>query len=279
MARPSRSLLGFLLNGSLIACAACSGAPPSGGADYDLTNGTGGAAPPAATSSTAAPVPAHSPSDPSAPAPSAAPTWCTTQKATFCADFDGAALPAGFSTMDGKLLTIGTAKTRPLVFNAPAEGTGAAYWSRLIVPFTTSSSDMTTAFDIAPSKLNAQAGALLAASLEFPNNPAAWYSVRMVFVAGRTRIEENIGGSRNVYHPFFDLPLDKWSRVSLDLVLSGAQKTFKLSVDGMQVGGLEPISPPAQIDLHPRLLVGGVYITTPNDGWNLSYDNVTMTLR
>lgn len=276
------------LAGALLFAAACSGAPPDDGSDYEVdSNAT---PPPAAGDGPSTPAPATSDGDPAGgttevPAPqpgaSGAKTWCSSHPATFCADFSQA-LPSGFASMSGNFLSLITGAAPGLLVSVPAEASGPSFSSRLVQPFTKTSDDMTVAFDVAPDKLNTKTGALLVAALDFPypTGPApSFYSVRLTFVNGRARVEEYVAGGQGALHPLFDVPKGKFSRVSLDVALGAAGGSVKVSLDGKQVGAVEPLEQPSGVEHTPKLIVGAVYGAAPTDGWKFRFANVTMDLR
>lgn len=184
--------------------------------------------------------------------------------------------------MQGTDLSLVTGASPALLVDVPAEATGPAVVSRLIQPFTKASGDMTIGFDLAPDKLNTKSGGMLVASLEFPwpTGPApSYYSVRFAFADGRARIEEFVPQKGNIFHPSFDVPKGKFSRITLDVVMGAAGGSIKTSIDGAQVGAVEPLSQPGGVEHTPKLLVGAVYGSTPMDGWKLRIANVTADLR
>jgi hypothetical protein len=264
--------------------AGCSGAPADGAApdyevlpekdrsagdrdDDDRTNGAKAPSEPDRTS----------PSKPASPAGG----WCGGRTATFCADFDTGGLPAGFDATDGPNLAIGGEASKPLIVDIPAAEAGPAYSSKVRQSFADASDDVTIAFDFAPLKVSKANGTLLIAAIDYQTAAEARYSVRLVYHEGRVRLEENVTGEPSVFHPFFDIPASKWSRIRLDVVLGrdGAASSAKVSLDEELIGRSETITPPVGMERKPTVLLGAVFGTAPHAGWTLGYDNVTIDLR
>jgi hypothetical protein len=214
-------------------------------------------------------------------------SYCSTggEGATFCEDFDTADLPARWIT-EGVFakLTSYAPKSEPnvLLVDVPPSNAGGTFVSKVTRAFDVPSTNMVLAFDIKPERVNAGASFFILGALEWTRADDK-YSLRLVYSNGRVRLEESNliapPNNKDTYHPFFDLPTDKWTRVSLDIVGSGGSPGVQLSLDGVAVGVREPLAPTPNISQRPTLILGAVYAGNPHTGWSLRYDDVTLTFR
>lgn len=216
-------------------------------------------------------------------------TWCGMQQAfvmhTFCADFDQASLPAGFSASDGQFLyeTSSDAKSSPndLLLYVPAQAAAGTFGSKLSRSFPTYSSTISLSFDIKPELLNSTSSGLLFVALDFLGNAAAKYSVRLAYNQGLPRLEESfLGSPADIYHANFTLPAQTWSRVEVDITFAGdsGTSTETILVNGVPAVAAEMLQPPQGFDSRPNFLLGAVYGTSPTGGWAIRYDDVTLDI-
>jgi len=211
-------------------------------------------------------------------------TWCSTQTTTFCDDFDRAPLPSAFAAQEGGFLSLGTTKRQSapnaLVVNVPTSAGTDISVGKLVKSFNQASNDTTLAFDISPDKVNSEAAdrAMLVWAIDYPITGGGRYSIRLVFVFQRVRLEESTPGLTDVYHPLFDLPLVTWTRFSVDLKFSGTTGSYVHRHNGSQVA-TAALRVPAGLDPKPTLMLGAVYGPNPQNGWKFLFDNVMFDLR
>jgi hypothetical protein len=215
-------------------------------------------------------------------------SWCGMQQSfvmhTFCADFDQASLPAGFSASDGQFLseTSSDAKSSPndLLFYAAAQAAAGTFGSKLSRSFPTYSSSISLSFDVEPELVDSTSG-LLFAALDFLGNGSAKYSIRLAYNMGIPRLEESfLGSPADIYHSNFTLPVQTWSRVEVDITFAGdaGTSTESIFVNGVPAGATEILEPTPGFDSRPNLLVGAVYGTSPAGAWAIRYDDVTLDI-
>ena len=218
-------------------------------------------------------------------------SWCSQHPGyAFCADFDETPLPAGFNASDGPFLiqtsSLPSSGPNDLLLHVPAQ-TGAGSWgSKLSRSFTTSATSVVLGFDFYPEVLNDTSAGLLFAALDFLGNANAKYSLRLAYNAGAPRLEESfLGSPSDIYHSNINIAPGGWSRIQVEITLPGSADggdagtaTESIYVNGVLQGTSEILSPPAGFDPRPNLLIGGVFGTSPTDGWALRYDNVTLDL-
>jgi hypothetical protein len=221
-----------------------------------------------------------------APPDSPSGRWCD-GAATFCADFDVGSLPSGFLTISGTFLSLTTVNpvSRPnaLLLRVPADpsatGTfGSSLSQAFPNPVTTT---MTLSFDLLPETLSTTPSGMLFAAIDFVGNATSKYSLRLAFTAGQARLEESFLNPPDTYHPFFAVPMNTWSRLSLTVGFSGGvASTATISIGGNAVGGgPQTLAPGAGVDWHPNLLIGAVFGGDPQTGWVLHYDDVVFDYR
>jgi hypothetical protein len=213
-------------------------------------------------------------------------TFCDAQSgATFCEDFDTADLPGRWAR-EGVFarLTSFSPSSAPNGFlvDVPKSDTGGTFVSKITRVLEAPSTNVALAFGFEPERVNLGSSFLILAALEYTKAEAK-YSLRLVYMNGSVRLEESNlvppPNNKDTYHPFFVLPVGKWSRVKLDIVASGATPGVVLSIDGAQVGLREPLTPTANLDPTPTLILGAVFAANPHTGWTLRYDDVTVTYR
>lgn len=214
-------------------------------------------------------------------------TFCTQPGGPtgFCEDFDTADLSERWlrEGVFGKLTSYAP-RSAPNVFvvDAPPSTSGGTFVSKITRAFDTSSTSVVVGFDLKPERINVGSSFFILAAIEWTKSDAK-YSLRMVYSNGQVRIEESNlippPNNKDSYHPFFNIPLGVWSRVTLDVVLSGGSPGAQLLLDGIAVGTREGLTPTANIDPRPTLILGAVYAGSPHTGWTLRYDDVTLTLR
>ncbi len=215
-------------------------------------------------------------------------TWCERRDSggaiAFCADFDRVALPSGFGITEGSYL--GLSSTTPsspansLYLLVPPSGSVGTFSSKLTKNFSTTVSGTTLEFDFYPELVNTTSSGVLFAAVDFVGNASAKYSVRLAYNQGVTRVEESyLGFPSDVFHSTTNLPVGEWSRIRLELGFpddAGAGGTIALYVNNALIGTRDPLTPPANVDKRPSLLMGAVYGTLPHTGWLFRYDNVTL---
>jgi hypothetical protein len=226
-----------------------------------------------------------------APDPNAPPifvdggSFCPVGSNTFCEDFDTAELAVKWlrEGVYGKLTSY-SPKSAPNVFlvDVPATTTGGTFVSKITKNFENSTTSVVLGFDIKPEKVYLGSSFFILAALEWARNDDK-YSLRLVYSNGSVRLEESnlVPPPNNTdhYHPFFTLPEGKWSRISLDVVASGSSPGAQISIDGIAVGTRETLTPTANIDPRPTLILGAVFAGNPHTGWTLRYDDVTLSFR
>jgi hypothetical protein len=203
----------------------------------------------------------------------------------FCDDFDTVDLSAHWlrEGVFGRL-TSHSAKSAPNTFflNVPATTASGTFVSKIARSFEVPSRSMILGFDFKPELVNTGSSFFILAALEWPAGENK-YSLRLVYSSGGIRLEESnlVPPPNNVdaYHPFFNLPEGKWSRITIDVVASGTTPGVQISVDGLPKGGRETLTPTVGIDERPTVILGAVFAGNPHSGWALRYDNVTVNLR
>lgn len=213
-------------------------------------------------------------------------SFCSTQTTTsFCDDFDTAELSKNWLREGAYAkLTSHEAKSAPndFLLNAPSTTAGGTFVSKITHDFANNASSMIVTFDFFPEKVYVGTSFLILGAVEW-NRGDQKYSLRLVYSSGQIRLEESNlvppPNNKDEYHPFFDLPTGKWSRISLDLVANGTSPGVQLSVDGVPLGTREALVPTAGMDARPTVLLGAVFAGQPHTGWALRYDNVTVTFR
>ncbi len=213
-------------------------------------------------------------------------SFCSENGGTaFCDDFDTADLSKQWlrEGVFGKLTSY-SPKSAPNVFliDAPPTTAAGTFVSKITRSFETSATNVVVGFDFKPERTNEGSSFLILAALEWARADSK-YSLRLVYSNGNVRLEESNlvppPNNKDAYHPFFNLPLNQWSRVTLDVVASGSSPGVQIALDGVAVGVREPIAPTPGLDPRPTLLLGAVFAGTPHTGWRLRYDNVTATFR
>ncbi|MDB4945897.1 MAG: hypothetical protein JWP97_5431 [Labilithrix sp.] len=213
-------------------------------------------------------------------------SFCGTQETTqFCEDFDTNDLPVSW-VKEGAYarLTSYTAKSAPNTFlvAAPETASGGTFVSKITRVMDAPSTNMVLAFDFMPEKVNLGTSFLILAAVEYTKN-AQKYSMRLVYSSGSVRLEESDlvppPANKDTYHPFFTIPMNKWTRVKLDFTASGASPGVQISLDGAVVGAREALTPTVGMDPTPTILLGAVFAGNPHSGWTLRYDDLTVTYR
>lgn len=213
-------------------------------------------------------------------------SFCGTQESTaFCEDFDTADLAVRW-VKEGVFakLTSYAAKSAPNVFllDVPESTAGGTFVSKITKTMDAPSTNLVVAFDFVPEKVNLTSSFLILAALEYTKLDLK-YSLRLVYSNGSIRLEESNlvppPNNKDAYHPFFTVPVGKWTRIKLDVVASGATPGAQISLDGTAVGARETITPTPGMDATPTLLLGAVFAGNPNTGWRLRYDDITVTYR
>lgn len=212
-------------------------------------------------------------------------SFCESQDATFCDDFDTADLSARWvrEGVFARLTSYG-AKSAPndFLLDVPKTDTGGTFVSKITHTFDGPSTNLVMAFDFEPERTYLGSSFLILAALEYTKADAK-YSLRLVYSNGNVRLEESNlvppPNNKDRYHPFFAIPTGKWSRLKLDVVTSGGSPGAQLSIDGTPVGAREALVPTPLVDPTPTLILGAVFAGNPHTGWTLRYDNVTVTYR
>jgi hypothetical protein len=213
-------------------------------------------------------------------------SFCSSQDdAVFCEDFDITDLSAKW-LREGLFarLTNNAARSAPndYFLDAPASTIGGTFVSKITHSFGAPSTNLVVSFDFEPEKVNLASSILMLAALEYTNAEAK-YSLRLVYSSGSVRLEESNlvapPDNKDAYHPFFAIPMDRWSRVKLDIVASGSTPGVLVSLDDAPMGVRETIAPTIGMDPTPTLILGAVYAANPHTGWTLRYDNVTVKYR
>lgn len=213
-------------------------------------------------------------------------SFCGTQESTaFCEDFDTKDLPVHW-VKEGVFakLTSYSAKSAPNVFllDVPESTAGGTFVSKITKVMDAPSTNLVVAFDFAPEKVNLTSSFLILAALEYTKLDLK-YSLRLVYSNGSVRLEESNlvppPNNKDAYHPFFAVPVGKWTRIKLDVMASGTTPGAIVSLDGTPVGARETITPTPGMDPTPTLLFGAVFAGNPNTGWRLRYDDITVTYR
>ena len=213
-------------------------------------------------------------------------SFCGTQESTtFCEDFDTTDLPVHW-VEEGTWakLTSYTPKSAPngFLLEVPETSAGGTFVSKITRVMPAPSTNMIVAFDFYPEKVSVGTSFLMLAALEWSKGTQK-YSMRLVYSSGSIRLEESDlvtpPNNKDYYHPFFSLPTDKWTRIKLDVVAAGTTPGVTLSLDGVDVGTREALTPTAGMDTTPTLILGAVFAASPHTGWTLRYDNLTVTYR
>ena len=225
--------------------------------------------------------------DPPLYAEAGATKWCDAHATSaFCADFDEAPLPSGFTSSEGSFLsltsTLSSSKSNDLLLLIPAQSGSGTISSKLSRSFTQSASSVILAFDFYPENVNTTPSGILFAAIDFLGNAAAKFSVRLAYNQGATRIEESfLGFPTDIFHSSFNLPIGAWSRVRLELTFGpdGGASTMATYVNEVLQGTKDALSPQPGTDTRPSLLIGAVYGTLPINGWAFRYDNITLDIK
>lgn len=204
---------------------------------------------------------------------------------TFCEDFDSVDLTSRW-LREGVFakLTSYASRSAPNVFlvDVPPTTTGGTFVSKITRAFDTTATSAVLSFDIKPERVYLGSSFLILAALEWAQGEDK-YSLRLVYSNGSVRLEESNlvppPNNKDAYHPFFALAEDKWTRITLDIVASGATPGAQLLLDGIAVGTRETLTPTAGIDPRPTLILGAVLAGNPHTGWTLRYDDVMLTFR
>ncbi|MBX3259943.1 MAG: hypothetical protein KF782_09650 [Labilithrix sp.] len=204
---------------------------------------------------------------------------------TFCEDFDSADLTVRWlrEGVFGKLTSY-SSRSAPNVFlvDVPPSTTGGTFVSKITRTFDTTATSVVLGFDIKPERVYLGSSFFILAALEWAQGEDK-YSLRLVYSNGSVRLEESNlvppPNNKDAYHPFFALPEGKWTRLTLDIVASGATPGAQLLLDGIAVGTRETLTPTAGIDPRPTLILGAVFAGNPHTGWTLRYDDVMLTFR
>lgn len=214
-------------------------------------------------------------------------TFCTkpNSPSTFCEDFDTADLSARWlrEGVFGKLTSY-SPKSAPNVFlvDVPPTTTGGTFVSKITRSFDTSATSVVLGFDIKPERVYLGSSFFILAALEWARADSK-YSLRLVYSNGSVRLEESNlvapPDNKDTYHPFFNLPEGKWSRVTLDIIVSGQSPGAQLMLDGVAVGTRETLTPTSGMDPRPTLILGAVFAGNPHTGWTLRYDDVMLSFR
>ncbi|MBX3210092.1 MAG: hypothetical protein KF764_33990 [Labilithrix sp.] len=214
-------------------------------------------------------------------------SFCPTPESatTFCEDFDTADLTARWlrEGVFGKLTSYAS-RSAPNVFllDVPPTTTGGTFVSKITRAFDTSATSVVLSFDIKPERVYLGSSFFILGALEWARGEDK-YSLRLVYSNGSVRLEESNlvppPNNKDAYHPFFALPEGKWTRLTLDIVASGATPGAQLLLDGIAVGTREPLAPTVGIDPRPTLILGAVFAGNPHTGWTLRYDDVMLTFR
>ncbi len=205
--------------------------------------------------------------------------------ATFCEDFDTADLPAQW-IREGVLgkLTSYSPKSVPNVFlvNAPATTAGGTFVAKISHNFEDPSTNLIVGFDFKPERTTENSAFLMLAALEWARGEDK-YSLRLVYSNGSVRLEESNlvppPNNKDSYHPFFNIPLNEWTRIGMDVVASGGTPGAQITLDGAAIGARYAITPTPGMDPRPTLILGAVFAASPHTGWSLRYDDVTVNLR
>lgn len=205
--------------------------------------------------------------------------------ATFCEDFDTHDLSARW-IREGVFsrLTSYSPKSAPnvLLIDVPPTSTGGTFVSKITREFEQPSTDLLFEFDLKPESVNTASSFFILAALEWSRGDAK-YSLRFVYSSGVVRLEESNlvppPNNTDAYHPFFSIPMDEWTRVGLDVVLSGSDPRAQVLLDGEPVGARLSLSPTPDLDPRPTLILGAVFAGNPHTGWTLRYDDVSLDLR
>lgn len=205
--------------------------------------------------------------------------------ATFCDDFDSTPLDVKW-VREGVFANLSTVSPRSapndFFMNAPANTGIGTFVSKLTRSFVVGSTNLVVAFDFFPEKVHDGTAALMLGALEWSKGSEK-YSLRLVYGNGAVRLEESDlvapPNNKDSYHPFFNVPVGKWTRVKLDVVASGSNPGVTVSLDDTAVGLRETITPTPGMDTTPTLILGAVYAANPQSGWALRYDNVTVNYR
>jgi len=211
-------------------------------------------------------------------------TWCGEQTGTtFCDDFDTSELTKRWMK-EGAFakLTSYSPKSAPndLVVDVPAATGGGTFVSKITHDLEGPSTNLVVSFDFMPEKVYVGTSFMIMGALEYTKG-AAKYSLRLVYSSGAIRLEESdiTNNSNDRYHPFFEVPVGKWSRIKLDVVTSGATPGVQIYLDNTPVGARETITPTPSMDPLPTLILGAVFAGNPHTGWALRYDNVSVSYR
>lgn len=213
-------------------------------------------------------------------------TFCKGQTLAFCDDFDKGSVDREW-IREGTFLkqTSYLSKSAPnnlLVYAPPTTGAGS-FVSKITRTMGSPSTNMVVAFDFYPEIVDEGAAFLILAALEYAKGTAGRYSLRLVYNHGDVRLEESDlvppPNNKDAYHPFFSVPRGKWSRVKLDIDLGATTPGVNITLDEVAVGAREVVTPTANIDPTPTLILGAVFANNPHAGWAFRYDNVSVLYR
>ncbi|MCU0682252.1 MAG: hypothetical protein MUF34_08355 [Polyangiaceae bacterium] len=165
--------------------------------------------------------------------------WCKDASAIvknleFCADFDTDVPQAGFDIAEDEnahayiTAELPASKWNNLLVVAPPLGDDTPLDTKVIAKLTKRfgeeivTGNFTLTFDLYPEQLNDTASGLLIAVVEFIDG-AQKYSLRLAIAGQKVRLEELQFGSPPIFHneSSFILPENEWTRVELDVELSG----------------------------------------------------------
>lgn len=205
--------------------------------------------------------------------------------AAFCEDFDEVPLDKRW-IREGTFgrLTSYNAKSAPNDFlvSAPPNTGGGTFVSKITKTMPAPSTNLLVSFDLFPEKINENSSVLMLAALEYTGGESK-YSLRLVYLNGQIRLEESDlvppPNNKDSYHPFFDVTVGRWSRIGLDVDLSDSPPGVTISVDGITVGSRLTVTPTANMQTVPTLLLGAVFAQNPHSGWTLRYDDVLVEYR
>lgn len=267
----------------------------AGGADADAETPVDG--------SSDAPVEDAGP-EADAPDPNVAPifvdggSFCDDQtpgSVTLCDDFDTQpvtnqwSLEAQAGTI-GRLTAFRPSSAPNCFFMDIAASTSDPNLAKLTHQFSEPSRNIDLAFDFKPEAFDTGSGTLLFAAVEWTQGAAndagavTPYSVRLLYKnGGKVGLEESriVTGPDVTTHPTFTLK-DVWTRIRLRIDLSVSPAVARLTTGNDQpVPGYEPVvlSPPANVDPRPTIILGGLFGRSAHSRWSFRYDNVAVTLR
>jgi hypothetical protein len=215
--------------------------------------------------------------------------WCTSRKATFCADFD--------EPMPLERFSAGVAgQTVPVV--DPGFDVSAPFAMLIDVPETLNRVDTFSSrithhfsqrvdgflldFELSPELVNESRAAV--AALDFVGNGAATYSLRLVYEGGSLHLDEVAqSSSRRLASTTPPSGPQRWSHIKLDVDFANLPSASFTLVDDPSLAetlvGSAALSPTPGMSYVPSLSLGIVEGQRPHNGWKLRYDNVALELR